>query len=71
MAKSEVCRWLRCKGAYAQLPGTETWEEGTSGVDAYWCLRTMEAFGPDEQLVHADLCHLARRCFSARDPSVS
>lgn len=64
----EVCRFLRCRGAYAEIPGMTTWEAGTSGIDAYWCLRTMEAFGPDEQLVYADQCNVARGCFSAQEP---
>ena len=67
-ATREVCRFLRWRGAYAEIPGMTTSEAGTSSIDAYWCLRTMEAFGPDEQLVHADHCNPARGCFSAQDP---
>ncbi|HET6437956.1 MAG TPA: hypothetical protein VFG59_07840 [Anaeromyxobacter sp.] len=60
-----ACAWLRARGAYGrELDGTP-WTCGDSTVDGYWCLRTMEPTGPDDQLVHAHRCRPARRCFEA------
>ncbi len=62
-APGGVCGWLRARGAYGEpLPATP-WEAGTSGVDAYWCLRTQEPFGPDDRVAHAAACRRGRGCF--------
>jgi hypothetical protein len=42
-----------------------SWTTGDSPVDGYWCLRTMEAAGPDDRLVHAHGCRASRACFEA------
>ena len=45
------CRHLRSKGmyVYTEMADGSTHEEGDS--TAYWCLRTMTAFGPDDSAV--------------------
>lgn len=43
------CRHLRSKGmyVYTDMPEGQEHEEGDS--TAYWCLRTMTGFGPDDE----------------------
>jgi len=60
-----TCRWLRSRGAYDQGLDPASLETATTSIDAYWCLRTMEAFGPDDRLVQAHACHPGRNCFRA------
>ncbi len=60
-----VCRWLRARGAYGAAPAAASWESGDSALEAYWCLRTQEATGPDDALVHAHACGAGRACFDA------
>jgi hypothetical protein len=57
-----LCKFLRCKSAYGAIVDNEAWQHGTSDTEAYWCLATMEAFGPDDNYVHATVCKGARSC---------
>ena len=59
-----LCKWLRCKSSFGSIVGSETapWRHGTSPTEAYWCLATMEAFGPDDNYVHAAICKSGRSC---------
>ena len=41
-----LCKFLRCKSAFGAIEDNEEWQLGTSTVEVYWCLATMEAFGP-------------------------
>jgi hypothetical protein len=59
-----LCRFLRCKSAYGAVDDTE-WQEGTSSTEVYWCLATMEPFGPDDSYAHATACRAGRACFRA------
>jgi hypothetical protein len=65
------CCWLRAKGAYGRGVDVVAWTTGESPQDAYWCLRTQEPFGPDDQLVHAARCRTGRRCFEAAPPPIT
>ena len=65
-----ACRWLRTRSAYGRSADEATWESGDSPLESYWCLRTMEATGPDDGLVHAHACRPGRICFEAR-PTVA
>ena len=38
------------------------WRLGESTTEVYWCLSTMEPFGPDDGYVHATVCKTARSC---------
>lgn len=59
-----VCRLLRSRGAYGRSSDEAAWQTGDSSLEAYWCVATMEPFGPDDALVHAQACRAGRRCFS-------
>ena len=52
-----LCKWLRCKSAYGSIV-----DNITSTSEAYWCLATMEAFGPDDNYAHATVCRDGRSC---------
>jgi hypothetical protein len=60
-----LCKYLRCKSAYGAVEGDPEWQLGTSSTEVYWCLATMEAFGPDDDYAHATVCHdaSARGCY--------
>jgi hypothetical protein len=57
-----VCRHLRSK-----TPGDGDidagWEEGLHSNASHWCLATMDAVGPDDQVAHAQDCRYGRGCF--------
>jgi hypothetical protein len=57
-----VCRLLRTKTAFGAHDGGARWKLGESTTAAYWCLATMEAFGPDESYVHPRACGERRAC---------
>jgi hypothetical protein len=60
-----VCCHLRTKMAFGSLvTGAPDWRAGESTTAAYWCLRTMEAGGPDDGFAHAQRCREGRRCFA-------
>jgi len=56
-----LCRYLRCKSAF-DANVDDDWQLGASTTEVYWCLSTMEAFGPDDGYVHATVCKTARSC---------
>ena len=43
-----LCKYLRCKSGYGAVEDSTDWQLGTSTTETYWCLATMEAFGPDD-----------------------
>jgi len=57
-----LCKYLRCKSAYGATEDTD-WQLGTSSTETYWCLATMEAFGPDDSYAHATVCRAGRGCY--------
>jgi len=62
-ALPQVCRLLRTKTAFGADAAGALWKRGESTTAAYWCLGTMECFGPDEGYVHPHACAAGRRCF--------
>jgi hypothetical protein len=62
-----LCRFLRCKSSFNAVEDDDAWQLGTSTTEAYWCLATMEAFGPDDGYVHATVCAGARSCYRRGD----
>jgi|GEM_PF-303680 len=63
-----VCRMLRTKMTFGAIDGmAHDWREGRSTTAAYWCLRTMEAWGPDDRPAHASPCRSGRACFESED----
>ena len=57
-----VCRLLRTKSAFGSEQGA-SWQRGDSNTDVFWCLNTMESFGPDDGFAHAHECRKGRACF--------
>jgi len=59
-----LCKYLRCKSAYGAVEDDVEWQLGTSSTEVYWCLATMEPFGPDDGFAHATVCQAsARGCY--------
>jgi hypothetical protein len=61
-----VCRLLRTKTAYRVGERGALWKLGDSETASYWCLATMEAFGPDDSFCHPHQCGRGRACFEPR-----
>jgi len=62
-----LCKFLRCKSGYGAIVDNTAWQLGTSSTEAYWCLATMEAFGPDDSYAHATVCQGSRSCYRRDD----
>ncbi|HEY8041118.1 MAG TPA: hypothetical protein VIF15_15030 [Polyangiaceae bacterium] len=61
-----VCRKLRTKTGFGTLEGlARDWREGASSTAVFWCLRTMETWGTDQQPAHASACRQGRECFAS------
>jgi hypothetical protein len=62
-----VCRKLRTKQSFGSPPDAlgPDWRSGASTTDVFWCLRTMETWGPDDRLAHPHRCCAGRTCFEA------
>ena len=59
-----LCKFLRCKSGHGAIVNSHDWQRGISPTEAYWCLCTMEAFGPDDDYVHATVsASSARGCY--------
>lgn len=58
-----LCKFLRCKSAHAAVEDDVDWQLGTSPIETYWCLATMEPFGPDDSFAHATVCQSGRGCY--------
>jgi hypothetical protein len=63
---SPICRLLRTKTAFASGEEGGLWQLGASTTAAYWCLATMEPFGPDESYCHPHVCGDERACYVPR-----
>lgn len=63
--RSPICRLLRTKmsfGSFALPHPADEWGDSTTAV--YWCLKTMETFGADDDYVHPHRCVQGRSCFA-------
>ena len=61
-----VCRKLRTKTGFgSRQPGAPDWRAGESSTAVYWCLSTMETWGPDQSVAHAQSCRAGRTCYVA------
>jgi hypothetical protein len=58
---ADACRHLRCKAMYyaGRLPQI-------SDTTCFWCLRTMDALGPDREAVDDRRCMPGRECYEPR-----
>jgi hypothetical protein len=71
--KPHVCRLLRTKTAFGSYlletdeagDGQPTWQDGESTTAIFWCLKTMDTCGPDDDFAHAKSCRAGRQCFRA------
>jgi hypothetical protein len=60
---SVPCRYLRSKGMYVYTDGISGESHDDYDNTIYWCLKTMNSFGPDDDLVgREDCCNPARSC---------
>jgi hypothetical protein len=62
-----VCRKLRAKATYDVGGDGPLWKLGDSTTAAYWCLSTMEPFGPDDHICHPHDCGAGRACYQRPD----
>jgi hypothetical protein len=44
-----------------------SWQDGNSTTAVFWCLRTMDTCGPDDDVAHAKSCRAGRECFRNDD----
>ena len=63
---STPCIDLRAKRAYGDVVSDiePSWNSGLLATDCYWCLKTMETWGPDDQPALPETCGQNRTCFS-------
>jgi hypothetical protein len=74
-AKPHVCCLLRTKTAFGSYmletdeagDDQPTWQDGNSTTAVFWCLKTMDTFGPDDAAAHAKSCRAGRECFRSDD----
>ena len=67
-----VCRKLRTKMSFGSLDAVHAdWREGTSTTAVFWCLKTMESWGTDDQPAHARTCRDGRSCFEPPDDAMA
>lgn len=58
-----VCGQLRTKQMHVLgRIDAESWQP--SSTAQYWCLRTMQDFGPDDDFACPEDCQASRRCYS-------
>ena len=66
-----VCRMLRTKNAFTVFSekeaGVKPWQFGESTTAVFWCLKTMQPAGPDDQYAHPAVCLTGRRCFQSAE----
>jgi hypothetical protein len=59
----EVCRHLRTKTAFGHSVGYREWQRGQSSTAVYWCLKTMQTVGADDDFAHPHKCLRGRSCY--------
>lgn len=60
-----LCRWMRWKSYYTTTTFTDDELAALYALDdvPYSCLKTCEAWGPDDGLAAPERCQPGRRCF--------
>lgn len=61
-----VCRMLRTKnafGSYSEDVHEVPWQAGESTTAVFWCLKTMDTAGPDDDFAHPSTCRPGRACY--------
>jgi len=66
MTSPTTCLDLRAKRSYGDVVSSvePPWESGLLASDCYWCLKTLESWGPDGQPALPDRCSQDRSCHS-------
>lgn len=69
---SPPCSLLRAKRAYGDIRSDiePKWSSGLLATDCYWCLQTMEPWGPDDQPALPDHCSESRSCYDGPTPLI-
>ena len=64
---SPPCLHLRTKMHYVMTLVAVTGDDGSEGdaPDRFYCQRTMQGFGPDDDLVSPRLCASERTCYES------
>jgi hypothetical protein len=66
-----VCKMLRTKNSFANLTENDAdatpWQLGESTTAVFWCLKTMQHSGPDEDYAHPHTCLAGRTCYRSPD----
>lgn len=62
---SSDCENIRTKMSYIDINEEDNWRSESSCTYQYWCLRTMNSTGPDNNLVSPATCNLSRNCYKA------
>jgi hypothetical protein len=63
-ATTSPCRHLRSKGMYVYTDGLDGEAHEDYGDTAYWCLKSMKNFGPDDAIVARPECSdQSRTCY--------
>lgn len=64
VVQSSPCRHLRSKGMYVYTDGQSGESHDDYDNTIYWCLKTMQAFGPDDDQVDGGQCrNPGRSCY--------
>jgi len=64
--KQEVknCRYLKAKNSFGMLEGGDNqWFNIDNANTQFWCVKTGDAIGPDNELVGSTFCISERKCF--------
>lgn len=59
-----ICQHLRTKGSYIPDLRNEHYMEIHHPYNQYYCLKTLHAVGPDDDVVCPADCTMARSCFA-------
>ena len=69
-ALGPVCAMLRTKKMHVHGHlHSAAWR--SSSTAQYWCLRTMQDFGPDDDFACPEDCQTSRRCHDAGSPPLA
>ena len=59
-----LCTRIRTKNCYGDMISVfGAWNAATDSTACYWCLETMQAWGPDERPVDPAACVGERTCY--------
>jgi hypothetical protein len=59
-----LCRYLRAKNSFGMMEGGENlWYQIDESNATYWCIKTGNPIGPDNQLAAPAQCLQERKCF--------